>query len=409
MHEGRSFLLNLLREEQEEEKINRLRGRSENEWQALLEIAEQHIMTPLLFQRLRPYFPGPHIPDHYQALMRRSYFQLAAFNMRLYHQLEELMQKFSDAAVPVILLKGAHLAMFVYGNISIRPMEDIDLLVKEVDFKKAHSLLIESGYSSSGEIAWPNNLPTYFQTGKVHIDMHSKLKGLPLPGRFDINELWARAEKVTLGATEALTLCPEDLLLHVCLHTGIQHGFENGLISCIDTGYILKHYEGRLDWEQLWSRAREWGIDRAVYLMLALTAKISGLPLPEQAKAFAPAYNHCQEALAEAEKLIFELQLDVADHVATLFKHQSFQKKLGLLSQRITTPANINSNGRQEKPVKASFKRFCSYLSRSRLLFERHGKTIWRGLLRDPQTTAAIKAQNRRNNLREWLRGAEER
>ncbi|MCP4365035.1 MAG: nucleotidyltransferase family protein [Planctomycetes bacterium] len=54
--------------------------------------------------------------------------------------------------MPVILLKGAHLAQVVYSNIALRPMGDIDILVKKNDLPKAKELLLELGYTPIKEV-----------------------------------------------------------------------------------------------------------------------------------------------------------------------------------------------------------------------------------------------------------------
>jgi hypothetical protein len=66
--------------------------------------------------------------------------------MVLYRQLKEILIEFNKNNIPVILLKGAHLAQFVYGNIALRLMSDIDLLVKKEDLGCACAIIIKYGY-----------------------------------------------------------------------------------------------------------------------------------------------------------------------------------------------------------------------------------------------------------------------
>ena len=66
--------------------------------------------------------------------MRSIYYNSAARNMRLYKQLENFLDKFATEKIPVIMLKGAHLAWTVYPNMALRPMADVDLLVRNEGF-----------------------------------------------------------------------------------------------------------------------------------------------------------------------------------------------------------------------------------------------------------------------------------
>lgn len=184
--------------------------------------------------------------------MRSIYFGTATSNMRLYRQLKEVFKKFTKEDIPIILLKGAHLAKYIYGDIALRPMADIDRLIKQDDLGKAHRLLIKDGYSNSE--MFEEELPPYEKKWKIPLDLHSHLKILPNKEYVNITALWMRAEKVNLGEAEALILSPEDLVLHLCLHNCIHHCLENSFISCFDIAHTSMFYKGKLDWNQLWAR-----------------------------------------------------------------------------------------------------------------------------------------------------------
>ena len=80
------------------------------------------------------------------------------------------------------------------------------------------------------------------------IEIHSHLKSLLAADNVNIKSLWDRAEKIKIDKTEAYALCPEDLFLQLCLHTCIQHNFENGLIAFLDTAAIVNHFNGKFNW-----------------------------------------------------------------------------------------------------------------------------------------------------------------
>ena len=396
MIDSKSLLIPFLRIAKEEEIINRLRELNEDDWEVLLATAMQHKLGPILFHILKPYYADSNIPPQCQDLLRKIYFNSASRNMKLYSQLEEVLQKFAREGIPVTLLKGAYMAKYVYDNIALRPMSDIDLLIKQDDLGKVHHLLLNDGYSII-ESSFAGELPPYQKKGKVALEVHSHLKVLPNKEYADINKIWTRTNKVVIGEAEALTLCPEDLFLHLCLHNCIQHRFENGLVACIDTKYFLKHFEKEIDWEQLWHQAQEWGIERAVYLMLALTEKIIKLPIPEQIRQALEPDQDSIDALSEAEELIFLQQPHVGRNLALIFSKVGFREKLKIFYDRIFLPKEI---------IKGD-KKYLFYFSRLRSLYHAHRKTFLLGLRGDEQTIKTIETQNRRSSLSKWLTNAD--
>ncbi len=96
--------------------------------------------------------------------------------MRLYRELAQVVRACNDAGVPVILLKGAHLAEAVYGNIALRPMVDVDLLVKQADLMRVHDILIGQGYAlaekSDAACSVVRHMPPFTKDGVPRIEIH---------------------------------------------------------------------------------------------------------------------------------------------------------------------------------------------------------------------------------------------
>ncbi len=66
---------------------------------------------------------------------------VAAANLHFQSELTEIVRWFNEADVPVMLLKGAALNLTVYPRPDLRPMSDLDLLVRPGDAERALSLL----------------------------------------------------------------------------------------------------------------------------------------------------------------------------------------------------------------------------------------------------------------------------
>jgi len=60
--------------------------------------------------------------------------------------------------------------------------------------------------------------------------------------------VWKRARKARVAGVDALVLCPEDSLLHLCLHL-FQHRRGGWLTSSCDIAELANHHRDRLDWQ----------------------------------------------------------------------------------------------------------------------------------------------------------------
>jgi len=133
-HKARDeILLQFLRFGASQRESPRFEQLSTSDWEDLVQQSIRQGVTPLIYHRVKKLGPGLSVPSNVLKRLRESYLQSSARNLRLYHQLGKLLLILQREDIPVILLKGAHLAEIVYGNIAVRPMADIDLLVRQED------------------------------------------------------------------------------------------------------------------------------------------------------------------------------------------------------------------------------------------------------------------------------------
>jgi len=113
------------------------------DWDALAGLARHEELEPLLYAALReqPWAPAPLLDDLRSATMRN-----ASRNTLLLAELEAVLAALAAASIPALVLKGAALVYRVYGNIALRPMVDLDLLLPRADLPAALDLLAAAGY-----------------------------------------------------------------------------------------------------------------------------------------------------------------------------------------------------------------------------------------------------------------------
>ncbi len=406
--EGDQLLLACLRRDGSGLPVERLAGLTVDGWQDLAQVAARHGLVPLLYHTLKPATASAKMPGAVEAQLRTAYLACAARNMRLYHELARVLAAFRDAAIPAILLKGADLAESVYGNIALRPMADADILLKQEDLARASVILLEQGYVASRDDirCAEEHLPPFRKEGSLQIEVHFTLVGQPFSERLDLDALWQRAQVTSIQGIAALTLSPEDLLMHLCLHAGIHHSFDNGIGPLVDIARTIEYYENGLDWEKLLVRSKQWRASRCVYLLLRAAAGLLGAPVPSHVlRSIMPRHDNL-DASAVAEELMFGADLPISTrNAARLFDDSRWSDTLvGLW--RCAFPSKqtmtvMNTSGRGAVSL------YAAYFSRVRGLLKRHSRTAWRLILRDREMLASVKLADKRNRLKDWL-GAEE-
>lgn len=376
---------------------------SNTDWADLLRTSALHGVTPLLYHRLATFHAGAPIPTEVIRELRRSYLQNAGRNMRLYHELGKVLGRLRQDDIPVIALKGAHLAEVVYGNIAVRPMGDVDLLVKHTDLLRVQELLVEQGYIASKEEIGcaQEHVPPYRKEGSTSIEIHFNIVAPPFSDRVDVEKLFVRAQACLIQGIEVLTLCPEDLLLHLCMHASYHHGFDYGIMPLFDISTSVEHYAEELDWEQLLDRSKKWGVSKCVYLSLFLARKFAGASIPGQIMNDLVVSNDNFHATARAEELIFGKTASITPNVAKLFNNDRFVKRLIHAIRCAFPPKNILAN--MQPLTKNPRSAFVLYFFRIKGLLKRHRQTVWRLFLRDREMSTFALFENKRNTLKDWL------
>ena len=206
--------------------------------------------------------------------------------MARYHQLGLLLKQFANLGIPVITLKGAYLAKAVYADPALRPMADLDLLFRHEDVPKVCQLLEQNGYRMDGAdepldwlIARRHQLPGHIHEGAEKIEVHLHIVEPGAVVAVDSAGLWERARTWSVNGRSALTLSPEDLLLHLALHAVYQHRCRIGLNAFLDIALLIARET--IDWETLVARAKEWNASPYCAIALRLGQRLMGASIPE--------------------------------------------------------------------------------------------------------------------------------
>jgi hypothetical protein len=196
-------------------------------------------------------------------------------NFRLAHHAANLLRAYEEKNIRVIPFKGIFLANAVYRNMSLRQIDDIDLLVSQEDMERSRMLLSSLEFNLSGKFD-QEEVYTHRQN-QVEVDLHWRLGPDYFPVNFEFDLLWQRCNRMELGDVVIRTLSPEDLLLILCVQVAKDSWERRQLLEHLakvcDIAEII-HTDSTLDWQLIASRAAELGISRVVNLSLYLCQKL---------------------------------------------------------------------------------------------------------------------------------------
>jgi Uncharacterised nucleotidyltransferase len=202
----------------------------------------------------------------------------------LLRELAEVQAALDRAAIGSLVLKGAALAKAYYANPGLRPMDDIDLLVRPTHVSDAVAVLRREGWRSS--LREPEQMllvmnSTAFRDIHGHaLDLHSHV----LPGglRTDLDERrWDRSVPAGDAPGAVRILDATDQLLHVLIH-GAQSD-PPAIHWMADAMLILRHPQASIDWKRLTHDAEEEGRGLALAGTLAQLQQLFAAPVPDEA------------------------------------------------------------------------------------------------------------------------------
>jgi hypothetical protein len=266
------------------------------DWGKVVDIATREHVAPLLYKRLKETDESSLVPDDEWKLLRRAYFTNSDRNVRLFRELRTVLDCLRGSDIKVIVLKGAHLAEAVYGDIALRSMCDVDLLVQRTDLEKAEAALLALSAVQpnqyrpappAGDARCVDAEPDvgtgrHVQPIQIHdltVELHWTITSETGPFRIDDAGFWERACPINVAGVEVLALSPADLVLHLCLHL-CHSDWLAGLRSLCDLAEAIHRYGGDMDWTQVAERARDWGASRYVGLTLCLAKTLLGAEVP---------------------------------------------------------------------------------------------------------------------------------
>lgn len=255
-----------------------------------LELARLHQMAPLAHWccsaagEPSPWRTALH--EVFESL-RVEYLHHMMRNESLRTDLADLFTALEEKGIEAVVFKGPWLAFEAYPDPGTRPVDDIDLGVRERDYTGTAEVLTQLGYRTQGalpsspsealERAHYRSQLRFAARGRRMVELHFRMINIGPPSAAE-PWLWERARTISIGPAMIRTPGAEAMLLHLCLHAN-QHGF-SVLRLLHDVRFALERIGRGLDLDAFLALVNDLRCSPAIYHSLRLSSELCGAPVP---------------------------------------------------------------------------------------------------------------------------------
>ncbi len=271
------------------------------DWPSVEKRAFQEGLSPLFYDHLLSLGILSALPEDMRKRLGRIYAETSLINRYLLKVIETLEEALAKQDIKVIVYKGAALLNTVYRDPAFRPMEDIDLMVREEQLGALKETLETIGFVQNGLY------PYTFSRGILSVDLHRDfISSHRIESRreilnIDAEDLWKRAVPLN-GSRSLYRLSLPDELTALSFHL-LKHRYER-LMWFVDLAEVLKDVEASWAWPDVIASSRRARSDRVLLYALLLARHLIDVDIPDDVLA-----DLGKERLARIEKYLLRLRL----------------------------------------------------------------------------------------------------
>ncbi len=260
-------------------------------WERMVARARMEGVANLVFTHAVEAGLLPRIHGEIVEQLRQDYGAVAVTTRRLEIALSRLLSRLQEVGAPVIIVKGLTLARRLYDDIALRPISDIDLIVRLEDAPRWSEALRAAGFMAVAGKSQPlskhvlrfREMQFSDARGRT-IEMHVSVCRYPAYQRaFPAGEIWARAQALEgRENTYGLRLAPTDELCFLCMHYAVQHQIGR-LIWLTDVAEIARRMPDSQPWDTVVDDVIARGVAAPVAVTLARAQILLDAPVPADA------------------------------------------------------------------------------------------------------------------------------
>lgn len=258
--------------------------RHDLDWEHVLRAGAQNDILPLLYWRLNSGC-AERVPPAVLKQLRAVFADVALRNLSLTNELIRLLALFDKHNLRSIPFKGPALALSLYGNLALRRIGDLDILVQKEDVGTVRRLMSAEGYRLQPEISadqedthleFEEDFHFHREADDFHVEIHWAVIQKHLCRHADIRDVWHRVMASSVAGQPILAFLPEDLFIVLCIH-GHKHDWKT-LKLVADVAWMIEGNQA-VDWDVVLRRAQSLKQQHAVLMGCALAESLFGTPI----------------------------------------------------------------------------------------------------------------------------------
>ena len=236
-------------------------------------------LLPLLYHNLTKQKVEHPFMKRLKGIYKMFWYQ----NKQLLHENTRILEELREAEIETLVFKGAPLAILHYKNIGLRPMNDIDVMVRKKDVEKSLEFFKNKGWT-------PQLTPV-----KDHLKYHNGVGFADNDGNeFDIhwhpliesiweenhNDFWEHSVPLTINNFDTKAFCAADLLLHTIIH-GIRWNPEPPVRWIPDCYYLINHSGDEIEWERFFYLTKKYNLALKLQKSLIYLKEVFETKIPD--------------------------------------------------------------------------------------------------------------------------------
>ncbi len=250
-------------------------------WERFKNLIIYHELVPFAYLALKDF--NQFIPGKIMNFLENNFYYALTRCQNLYQEFLRILKAFEESEVTLLPIKGMALFCDIYTAFPLRPMTDIDLLIREEKLQKAEAIFYNLGYRK--ELGGLKE--EYWRKKQIHIAFHRKEKKnfffVELHWAVDFKrrkhsllaELWKRTREINIEGRRINLLSPEDTLFSLALHNR-RYGKTFCLKNAFDAVLLLDKYTHYFDWDYCLSMCEKYKLKAVLFFLISQAEILSG-------------------------------------------------------------------------------------------------------------------------------------
>jgi hypothetical protein len=227
-------------------------------------VGETARLLPLLYDRLSTLRIAHRTVPVLKGFYRHTWYK----NQLLMRSLHDALVLLDAAGIDTMILKGAALNELYYKSRGLRPMVDVDLLVRRGVVYDALTALTNGGWAVKNDgrvdralshdgsllrdVLRDQHGVSLISRHGDQCDLHWRVGDELALGEYEVDDMWDKARPLMLEGIASKALCAADTLLNVCVH-GARWNEGSHLRWLADAAAVV--WSGEVDWDRVVEQA----------------------------------------------------------------------------------------------------------------------------------------------------------